>query len=73
MGKSLIKSRATERYSKARRRRKAIGWRQIWTGKKCAGGNDNNFRGDTVATRQGREFEQGKGRMAPTGKRRLLR
>lgn len=32
-----------------------------------------NFRGDTVATRHGREFEQGKGRMAPTGKRRLLR
>ena len=32
-----------------------------------------NFRGDTVATRQGREFERGKGRMAPTGKRRLLR
>ena len=31
-----------------------------------------NFRGDTVATRQGREFEQGKGRMAPTGKSRLL-
>ena len=30
-----------------------------------------NFRGDTVATRQGREFERGKGRMAPTGKRRL--
>ena len=31
-----------------------------------------NFRGDTVATRQGREFERGKGRMAPTGKSRLL-
>jgi len=30
-----------------------------------------NFRGDTVATRQGREFEQGKGRMASKGKRRL--
>ncbi len=30
-----------------------------------------NFRGDTVATRRGREFEREEGRMAPTGKRRL--
>lgn len=71
MGKSSIKSRATEQYSKARRRRKSIGGRQIGTGKKCARGNDNNYRGDTVATCQGREYEREEGRMASKGKRRL--
>ena len=30
-----------------------------------------NFRGDTVATRQGRESEREEGRMAPKGNRRL--
>ena len=45
MGKSSIKSRATEQYSKARRRRKSIGGRQRGTGKICGGGKGDNFGG----------------------------
>ena len=61
MGKCSRRSLTTEQYSKARRRRKSIGGRQIGTGKKSPGGNDNKFRGDTVATCQGREYEREEG------------